>query len=153
MPSPWWYCNVRKHCLHVLAWNKQQEQISVPPAALTEVLLAHACLNHVARVIRIPPAAIISVSSAACKNSHTRCNFLYLLHGFSKLCLMWTLKVKTVVPGQHMFWDAHQLSCNNYFITHCKLFPLSFIHTAPFAMKLCSVHNIILLQNRYAIHN
>ena len=47
-----------------------------------------------------------------------------MLHGFSLLCLMWTERVPTLMPGQQTFKYVSQLPINIYFITFCKWFLL-----------------------------
>jgi len=85
----------------------------------------------------IPPAVLISMISAACSNSHIGCNLFS-----SHLCFTCTLKDPSVMPGHWMSQNVHQILLSTFFY-----------HTSPFAVKSCSVRNIIWLHNRYTIQD
>jgi hypothetical protein len=77
--------------------------------------------------------------SAACRNSHIGCIFCQMLHGFSQLWFRWTLKDPSVMPGQRMSQDVHQLSL---------YFPLPYF-TICCENMLSPQYNLVTLQ----IHN
>jgi hypothetical protein len=81
------------------------------------------------------------MTSAAWRRFHTGCNFFTCFMFFTIVFNVDT-KFPTAMPGQHMFQYVHQL-LPKYLIACHKQFLVSFIHISRFAVKLCSVHNII----------
>ena len=67
-----------------------------------EMLLAQACLNHAPEAYSSSSSGI-SMMSTAWRKTHSGCSIFKLIHSFSQLCLMWSLKIPTAMPGQHMF--------------------------------------------------
>ena len=82
-------------------------------------------------LIPVPPAVIMSMIFAACSNSHTGCKFFQFTVVFH-------------VDNERPICDARSVG-----VPGCasNLLSTFFYHSSPFAVKSCSVHNIIWLHD------
>lgn len=92
--------------------------------------------------IPVSPQVHIPMIPGAWRKVHSRCNIFQFLYRFPQFCLTWTLEVTTPMPVQFVPVSA-KTCANNYYVTYCKWYLLSFFCISAFAMRLHLVHNII----------